>query len=118
VRNAWWALTAKFWWRPPFLKEGPVKTFSLLLLLAVPASALAAAQPPDDKSVKQERTVCKPQYDTWSRIVRARICRKAGEWSAQREQARTDEQAIVNLPFDHAYKAQLGNGAAELKGPK
>lgn len=101
-----------------FLEEGPVKSLSLLLLLAVPASALAAAQAPDDRSVKQERKICKPQYDTWSRIVRARICRSPGEWSSQREQAKTDEQAIVNLPFDHAYKAQLGNGSDELKRPK
>lgn len=94
-----------------------MKIFPLLLLVAVPASSLAAAQPVDNRSVKQERKVCRAQADTWSRIVRSRICRTPGEWSSQREQAKTHEQAISNLPFDHSYKAQLGNGEG-LKGPR
>ena len=97
-----------------FPEEGPVKSFPLLLLLAVPASALAAAQLADDnKSKKQERKICKNQSDTHSRIIRARICRTAAEWSVQRE------QAITNLPFDHSYKAQIGNGDGLLtRGPR
>ncbi len=88
-----------------------MKAFSWLLLLAVPASALAAQTVDDNKRPKQERKICKSQSDTHSRITRARICRTATEWSVERGQVHID------VPFDHSYKAQFGNGEG-LAGPK
>ena len=87
-----------------------MKAFSWLLLLAMP-TALAAQTADENTRPKQERKVCKNQTDTHSRIARARICRTAAEWSAQRG------QGYIEVPFDHSYKAQLGNGEG-LKGPK
>lgn len=90
-----------------------MKSFPLLLLLAVPASTLAAAQAPDvnnNKNKKQERIVCKNESQTYSRIGKTRVCRTVAEWGVQ------SEQAVAELPSNHSYKAQIGNGDV-LKGP-
>lgn len=50
----------------------------ILLLLAVQTAALSPA--PQPSPVAGARRICKSEGETYSRLVRKRVCRTAAEW--------------------------------------
>ncbi len=86
-----------------------MKVFAMLLLFTVPASAIAAQPADGKKSNKQERKICKSEEQAGSRVSKSRTCRTAAEWN--------ELTGVADLPMDHSYKAQRGNGEGLGKGP-